>query len=105
MPRKIISDRGVVFTGRFWTSFQEALGTHLNFSTAYHPDTDGQTERTNQILKDMLQMYVMDHKRYRRIFYPSWNLLTIIVIRVPSRWHHLSYYMENLAEHLSVGTD
>jgi transposase InsO family protein len=44
VPKKIISDRGSVFTGRFWTSFQEALGTQLNFSTAYHPETDRQTE-------------------------------------------------------------
>jgi hypothetical protein len=50
IPKNIISDRGLVFTGRFWTSFQEALGTQLNFSTAYHPETDGQTERTNQTL-------------------------------------------------------
>ena len=50
VPRKIISDRGAVFTGSFWTSFQEALGTQLNFSIAYHPETDGQSERTNQIL-------------------------------------------------------
>jgi transposase InsO family protein len=41
VPKKIISDRGSVFTGRFWTSFQEALGTQLNFSTVYHPETDG----------------------------------------------------------------
>ena len=45
--KKIISDRGSVFIGRFWTSFQESLGTQLNFSTSYHPETDGQTERTN----------------------------------------------------------
>jgi hypothetical protein len=37
MPKRIISDRGSVFTGQFWMSFQEALGTQLNFSTAYHP--------------------------------------------------------------------
>ena len=65
VPKKIISDRGSVVTGRFWTSFQEALGTQLNFSTAYHPETDGQTERTNQTWEDMLRMYVMDqHKRW-----------------------------------------
>jgi transposase InsO family protein len=44
VPKNIISDRGSVFTGRFWMSFQEALGTQLNFSTAYHPETDGKTE-------------------------------------------------------------
>jgi hypothetical protein len=41
VPKRIISDRGSVFTGRFWTSFQEALGTQLNCSTVYHPETDG----------------------------------------------------------------
>jgi hypothetical protein len=50
VPRKIISNRGSVFTRRFWTSFQEALGTQLNFSTTYHPELDGQTERTNKII-------------------------------------------------------
>jgi hypothetical protein len=43
VPKWIISNRGSVFKGRFWTSFQEALGTQLNFSTTYHPETDGQT--------------------------------------------------------------
>jgi transposase InsO family protein len=44
MPKRIISDQGWVFTGWFWTSFQEALGTQPNFSTAYHPEIDGKTE-------------------------------------------------------------
>jgi transposase InsO family protein len=44
VPKRIISDRGLVFTRRFWTSLQEALGTQLNFSTAYHPETDGKIE-------------------------------------------------------------
>jgi transposase InsO family protein len=70
VPKKIISDRGSVFTGRFWTSFQEALGTQLNFSTAYHPETDRQTERTNQTLEDMLRMYVMDQQKRWEEFLP-----------------------------------
>jgi hypothetical protein len=56
VPRRIISDRGSMFTGRFWTSFQEDLGTQLNFSPTYHPETHGQTERTNHILEDMFPM-------------------------------------------------
>jgi len=65
VPRKIVSGRGSLFTRCFWTSFQEDLGTQLNFSTSYHPETDGQIERMNQILEDMPRMYVMDqHKRW-----------------------------------------
>ena len=70
MPKKIISDRGSMFTGRFWTSFQEALGTQLNFSTVYQPETDGQTEQTNQTLEDMLCMYVMDQQKGWEEFLP-----------------------------------
>jgi transposase InsO family protein len=55
VPKKIVSDRGTKFTSHFWQQLHEALGTHLNFSLAYHPQTDGQTERTNQILEDTLR--------------------------------------------------
>jgi hypothetical protein len=55
VPKKIVSDRGTQFTSHFWQQLHEALGTHLNFSSAYHPQTDGQTERINQILEDMLR--------------------------------------------------
>ncbi|GJZ10395.1 reverse transcriptase domain-containing protein [Tanacetum coccineum] len=48
------------FTSRFWQSLQNALGTQLDMSTAYHPETDGQSERTIQTLKDMLQACVID---------------------------------------------
>jgi hypothetical protein len=70
VPKRIISNRGSVFTGRFWTSFQEALGTQLNFSTEYHPENNGQTEQTNQILEDMLRMYVMDQQKHWEEFLP-----------------------------------
>jgi hypothetical protein len=53
--KKIMSDRGSLFTSKFWEKLHESMDTKLNFSSAYHLQTDGQTERTNQILKDMLR--------------------------------------------------
>ena len=51
----IISDRGSVFMSRFWERLHECLGTSLLHSSAYHPQTDGQTERVNQVLEDILR--------------------------------------------------
>jgi transposase InsO family protein len=59
VPKKIVFDRGTQFTSHFWQQLQEALGTHLKFSSAYHPQTNGLTERTNQILEDMLRACVL----------------------------------------------
>jgi transposase InsO family protein len=61
IPRKIVSDRDTKFTSNFWRGLFKGFGTNLNFSTAYHPQTDGQIERVNQIIEDMLRMYVMDN--------------------------------------------
>jgi hypothetical protein len=55
VPKKIVSDKGSQFTSKFWEKLHEYMDTKLNFSSAYHPQTDGQTERTNQILEDMLR--------------------------------------------------
>ncbi|GJQ93050.1 putative reverse transcriptase domain-containing protein [Tanacetum coccineum] len=60
VPISIISDRDSRFTSRFWQSMQEALGTRLDMSTTYHPQTDGQSERTIQTLEDMLRACVLD---------------------------------------------
>ena len=60
VPKVIVSDRDTKFTGNFWKDLFKGLGTQLNFSIAYHLQTDGQTERVNQVLEDMLRMYVMD---------------------------------------------
>ncbi|KAM1129140.1 hypothetical protein ACFX2B_038496 [Malus domestica] len=59
VPVNIISDRDPRFTSKFWIAFQEALGTRLLYSTAYHPQTDGQSERTIQTLEDMLRSSVL----------------------------------------------
>ena len=55
IPKKIVSDRGTQFTSKFWQKLHESMDTKLNFSSAYHSQTDGQTERVNQILEDMLR--------------------------------------------------
>jgi hypothetical protein len=55
VPKKIVFDRGTQFTSKFWEKLHESMDTKLNFSSAYHPQTDGQTERVNQILEDMLR--------------------------------------------------
>jgi transposase InsO family protein len=61
VPKVIVTDRGTQFTSRFWNKLHEALGTKLSFSTAYHPQTGGQTERVNQILEDMLRACVLSY--------------------------------------------
>ncbi|WVZ49108.1 hypothetical protein U9M48_000489 [Paspalum notatum var. saurae] len=63
VPSRIVSDRGTQFISRFWKSLHEALGTHLDFSSAYHPQTDGQTERVNQVMEDMLRACVLTYGR------------------------------------------
>ena len=60
VPVSIVSDRDTRFTSRFWRKFHEDVGTNLRLSTAYHPQTDGQSERTIQTLLDMLRACVID---------------------------------------------
>lgn len=57
LPKRIVSDRDAKFTSRFWTSLFQAIGTQLCFSTTYHAQTDGQTERVNQVIEDILRAY------------------------------------------------
>ncbi|KAK7264749.1 hypothetical protein RJT34_32359 [Clitoria ternatea] len=66
IPSSIISDRDPRFTSQFWKSLHKAMGTRLRLSSAYHPQTDGQSERTIQSLEDLLRACVLEHKG-------SWN--------------------------------
>jgi len=61
VPSSIVSNRDPRFTSRFWQTLQEALGTKLTMSSAYHPQTDGQSERTIQSLEDLLRTCILDH--------------------------------------------
>lgn len=60
VPKSIVSDRDPIFTSKFWESLQQAMGTQLKFSISFHPQTDGQTDITIQILEDMLRACVLD---------------------------------------------
>ena len=62
VPISIVSDQDPRFTAQFWKSFQRAMGTQLRMSTVFHPQTDGQSERTIQVLEDMLRACVLDLK-------------------------------------------
>ncbi|GJY85734.1 putative reverse transcriptase domain-containing protein [Tanacetum coccineum] len=81
VPISIISDHDSRFTSRFWQSMQEALGTRLDMSTAYHPQTDGQSERTIQTLEDMLRACVLD-------FEGSWDVhLSLVEFSYNNSYH------------------
>ena len=62
VPVSIVSDRDPRLTAHFWKSFQKTMGTRLTMSTAFHPQTDSQSERTIHVLEDMLRVCVLDHQ-------------------------------------------
>ncbi|GKD60914.1 putative reverse transcriptase domain-containing protein [Tanacetum coccineum] len=84
VPVLIISDRDGRFTSPFWQSLQEALGTQLDMSTTYHPEIDGQSERTIQTLEDMLQALLKLHL-LRRCMVANADRLSVRL-----RWETLS---------------
>ena len=70
VPLSIISDRDPRFTSRFWKGLMKELGVKLNLSTAFHPQTDGQSERTIQTLEDMLRSCVLQFKGHWNEYLP-----------------------------------
>jgi hypothetical protein len=60
IPKTIVSDIDTKFNSNFWRRLFKGFGTNLNFITTYHPQSDGKTKRVNQVIEDMLRMYVID---------------------------------------------
>lgn len=85
MPSEIISDRDPKFLSEFWITLFKMCGTKIKLSTAYHPETDGQTERTNRTIEDMLRMYVGKKQQ-------SWD-----------KWLYLCEFAYNQRLHSSIG--
>jgi len=70
IPRDIVFDRDTKFTSIFWKYLMAGLETKLLFSTTYHPQTDGQIERVNQILENILRMHVMHQPKKWEYYLP-----------------------------------
>jgi transposase InsO family protein len=84
IPKTIVSDRDPKFTSNFWKELFKGFRTNLNFSTTYHPESNGQTKRVNRVIEHMMRMYVMDK---------------------PSRWEdylHLVEFAYNNGYHASL---
>ncbi|MBW0479169.1 hypothetical protein O181_018884 [Austropuccinia psidii MF-1] len=84
LPSRIVNDRGSLFFSSFWTNLYQQLKISRYLSTAYHPETDGQTERVNQILEQYLGMYVSYHQ-------DDWNT-----------WLALAEFSYNNSDHSST---
>ena len=87
----------------FWKSFQKAMGTLLTMSVAFHPQTDGQSERTIQVLEDMLRACVLDHKGSWEEHFPLVEFAYNNIIRRVYKWHHMRHCMGGHADHRYVG--
>ncbi|WVZ53324.1 LOW QUALITY PROTEIN: hypothetical protein U9M48_004287, partial [Paspalum notatum var. saurae] len=97
VPKKIVFDHGTQFTSHFWKRLHESVDTRLNFSSAYHPQTNGQTERTNQILKDMLRACAIQYGTSWDKSLPYAEFFRIIIVmRLVSRCHLFRLCMEPL---------
>ena len=103
VQKSIVLDRDPIFTSKYWGGLQKAMGTQLKFSTAFHPQIDGQSERTIQVLEDMLKACVID-------FEGSWSkyLLLIdfcitVVTNQRLEWLPMRSYMGGSADHRYIG--
>jgi transposase InsO family protein len=92
-PRRIISNRGPQFVAKFWKSFHKLLGTTLSYNTAFHPQTDGQIERVNQVLEDIYKLVHSLMAQFERASYRLQSSLTTTTIKQVFGWHPLRPFM------------
>ena len=103
VPLEINSDRGSHFTSRFWESFQNAMGTRLSFSTAFHPQSSGQVEESIKFWKICSELLSSHSEWVGRNVFHSWSLLITIVIKLA--WAKLlsKFSMDENVERLLTG--
>ena len=104
VPNSIVSDRDSRFTSKFCKSIQHALGTKLKFSTSFYPQTDGQIERTIQIVDDMLRACALKFQGLWDKYLPLLEFSYYTVINQLLVWHHMKLFMGKNVDRLCIGT-
>ena len=89
-PCELVSDRDPGFTAEFWQSVFRSLGTRLKMSTSDHPETDGQTERANRVLEEILRGYVHSFSSWSE-FLPTVEFAINNSVHAPTSTHHSSW--------------
>jgi transposase InsO family protein len=117
VPKSIVSNRGAQFVSKLWRSLHQALRTKVDFSSAYHPQTDGQTERVNQVLEDMLRAFVLtygknweDSLAFADGYHVSLNRAPFEVLygrkcRMPLMWSEVRYRVIESPDFIKVAEE
>ena len=102
VPQAIVSDRDKRFTGQFASTLCKILGIKQRLSTAFHPQTDGQTERINRTLEDMIRHFVSPHQEDGMNILPWQKLPSTTLIKSPSRQPLSASIISKILLHLSA---
>ena len=102
-PVSIVSDQDPSFVSKFWKSLQRAFGTELNFSTAFHPQTDGESKRIIQTLEDMLRLCVLDFQRNWEAHLPLVEFANNNSFHASLGWHRTKCFTKENVDRPSVG--
>ena len=103
MPVLIVSDCDSRFISRFWESLQAEMGTSLNLSSAFHPQTDGQTEQVNQVMEDILRASAIDIESSWETHFSLIEFAYNNSYHSRLEWHHLKHCTEDRVDHRYTG--